>query len=235
MASRQEVDAAPPIPCGGNSKVRIAGQLREAAGLCPYNVFLILKSEDLAGHTCSLLVKQLWCQEMHAHTREDPEIYQIWTELCCAQSQSCLTLWPHGLQPTRLLGPWESSRQEYWSGLPALLQEIFPTRGLNPGLLCCRWILYQLSHQGSPDIGYEPGKPKWLAKENSEGMSHISGLNYHKGTSLPLSVCEFTCVLCVSPQVLSSLFLLINTCFTTFLPCGNSFLKGQGLCHWPLV
>ena len=153
----------------------------------------------------------------------------------CSVTQSCLTLWPHGLQPARLLCPWGSSRQEYWSGLPALLQGIFPTQGLNPGLPHCRGILYQLSHQGSPDIGCEPGKPKWLAKEKSEGMSHISDLNYHKGTSLPLCVGEFTCVLCDYPQVLSSLFLLVNTCFTTFLPCGNSFLKGQGPCHWPLV
>ena len=30
------------------------------------------------------------------------------------------------------------------------LQGIFPTQGLNPGLLNCRWILYHLSHQGSP-------------------------------------------------------------------------------------
>ena len=29
----------------------------------------------------------------------------------------------------------------------ALLQRIFPTQGLNPGLPHCRWILYQLSHQ----------------------------------------------------------------------------------------
>ena len=28
----------------------------------------------------------------------------------------------------------------------SLLQQIFPTQGLNPGLLHCRWILYQLSH-----------------------------------------------------------------------------------------
>ena len=28
--------------------------------------------------------------------------------------------------------------------------EIFPTQGLNPGLLHRRWILYQPSHQGSP-------------------------------------------------------------------------------------
>ena len=31
-----------------------------------------------------------------------------------------------------------------------LLQEIFPTQESNQGLLHCRWILYQLSYQGSP-------------------------------------------------------------------------------------
>ena len=31
-----------------------------------------------------------------------------------------------------------------------LLQGIFLTQGSNPGLLHCRWILYQRSHQGSP-------------------------------------------------------------------------------------
>ena len=35
-------------------------------------------------------------------------------------------------------------------GYHALLQGIFPTQGLNPGLPHCRWILYQLSHKGSP-------------------------------------------------------------------------------------
>ena len=30
-----------------------------------------------------------------------------------------------------------------------LLQGIFPTQELNQGLLCCRWILYQLSYQES--------------------------------------------------------------------------------------
>ena len=35
-------------------------------------------------------------------------------------------------------------------GCNALLQEIFPTQGLNLSLLCCRRILYRLSHQGSP-------------------------------------------------------------------------------------
>ena len=40
-------------------------------------------------------------------------------------------------------------------GSLTLLQGIFPTQGLNPGLLHCRWILYQLSHKGSPGM-YEP-------------------------------------------------------------------------------
>ena len=38
------------------------------------------------------------------------------------------------------------SRQEYWNGLHSLLQRIFPTQGLNLGLLHCRQILYHLSH-----------------------------------------------------------------------------------------
>ena len=37
-------------------------------------------------------------------------------------------------------------------GCHVLLQGIFPTQGSNPGLLHCGWILYQLSHQGSPRI-----------------------------------------------------------------------------------
>ena len=35
-------------------------------------------------------------------------------------------------------------------GCHPLLQGIFPTQGSNPGLPHCRWILYCLSHQGSP-------------------------------------------------------------------------------------
>ena len=35
-------------------------------------------------------------------------------------------------------------------GCHTLLQGIFPTQRSNPGLLHCRWIVYQLSYQGSP-------------------------------------------------------------------------------------
>ena len=37
-------------------------------------------------------------------------------------------------------------------GSQSLLQQIFPTQRLNPGLLHCRWILYQLSHRGAHDM-----------------------------------------------------------------------------------
>ena len=44
----------------------------------------------------------------------------------------------------------EFTRQEYWVSFHSFLQGIFPTQGSNLGLPHCRWILYYLSHQGSP-------------------------------------------------------------------------------------
>ena len=46
----------------------------------------------------------------------------------------------------------EFSSQNTGVGSLSLLQWIFPTQGSNPGLPHCRWILYQLSHKGSPRI-----------------------------------------------------------------------------------
>ena len=50
-------------------------------------------------------------------------------------------------------------------GSCSLLQGISPTQGLNPGLPHCRWILYQLSHKGSPRI------LEWVAYPFSSGSS----------------------------------------------------------------
>ena len=52
----------------------------------------------------------------------------------CLIPQSCPTLKPHGLQPTRLLHPWDSPGKNTGVGCHALLQGIFPTQGSNPGL-----------------------------------------------------------------------------------------------------
>ena len=65
------------------------------------------------------------------------------------------------------------SRQEYWGGCRFLLQEIFPTQGLNWGLLHCRQIHYQLSYQGSP-MGKEIHKAN--AKHYTE--EYIDFLSY---------------------------------------------------------
>ena len=43
---------------------------------------------------------------------------------------------PHGLQPTRLLNPWNSPGKNTGVGCHALLQGIFPTQGSNLPLLC---------------------------------------------------------------------------------------------------
>ena len=42
-------------------------------------------------------------------------------------------------------------------GCHSLLQEIFLTQGLNPGLPHCTHTLYHLSHQGSRDLVQETG------------------------------------------------------------------------------
>ena len=47
-------------------------------------------------------------------------------------------------------GSWVQRGQNTGVGSRTLLQGIFPTQGLNPGLPHCRQILYQLSHWGSP-------------------------------------------------------------------------------------
>ena len=40
-----------------------------------------------------------------------------------------------------------------WGAFP-FSSGIFSTQGWNPGLPHCRWILYQLSHKGSPPDFY---------------------------------------------------------------------------------
>ena len=57
------------------------------------------------------------------------------------------SLWSRGLY-----SPWNSPGQNTGMGSLSLLQGIFPTQGLKPGLPHCRWILYQLSHKWSPRI-----------------------------------------------------------------------------------
>ena len=82
--------------------------------------------------------------------------------VCQVTSVVSNSVWPYGLQPARLLCPWDSSGQNTGVGTCSRLRVIFPTWGSNSGLLHCRWILYHLSHQGSPRTSISAFKHKWL-------------------------------------------------------------------------
>ena len=84
-------------------------------------------------------------------------VWKLWSESHLLVSDC---LWPHGLY-----SPWNSPGQNTGVGSYSLLQGIFPTQGLYPGLLHCRKILYQLSHQGSPRI------LEWVVYPFSSGSS----------------------------------------------------------------
>ena len=62
-------------------------------------------------------------------------------EALCLVTQSCPTLRPHGLEPARLLCPWDSLGNNTGVGCHALLQGIFPNPGVEPRSLHCRRIL----------------------------------------------------------------------------------------------
>ena len=79
-----------------------------------------------------------------------------------SESRSVLS---NSLQPHRLYSPWNSPGLNTGVGSHSLLQRIFPTQESNPGLLHCRQVLHQLSHQESPRI------MQWVAISFSRGSS----------------------------------------------------------------
>ena len=84
------------------------------------------------------------------------------------KSLSCVRLW----DPMDY-SPGDSLDQTTVVGSLSLLQGIFPAQGLNPGLLHCRWILYQLIHKGSPRI------LEWVAyQESNPGLLHCGQILY---------------------------------------------------------
>ena len=78
----------------------------------------------------------------------NPRVGKIPVEEEMAAHSSILT-WFHGQMSLAVYSPWNSPSQNTTVGSSSLLQGIFPTQGSNPGVWHCKWILYQLSHQGS--------------------------------------------------------------------------------------
>ena len=79
-----------------------------------------------------------------------PQDYSFSKELSVSGLVMSSSLRPHGLQPARLLRPWNSPGKNTGVGCHSLLQGIFLTQGSDPGLLHCRQILYRQSYQRNP-------------------------------------------------------------------------------------
>ena len=74
-------------------------------------------------------------------------------EVLCLVAQLCLTLCdPLDYSPSGSSVHGDSPGKNTGVGCHALLPWNFPTWESNPGLPHCRWILYCLSHKGSPGI-----------------------------------------------------------------------------------
>ena len=84
------------------------------------------------------------------------------------ESESCSVM-SNSLQPHELYSPWNSLWQDTGMGNLSLLQIIFPTQGLNLGLLHCRWIFF---------LPAEPqGKPRGKFDETNWEVVVISHLS----------------------------------------------------------
>ena len=103
-------------------------------------------------NSCSLHLKDhvCWCSKTFFFTTSESEIRSVMSD-----SLQPMDYTIHGILQARTLE---------WEAVP-LLQGIFPTQGSNPGLPHCRWILYQVSFQGSLRA------LEWVAYPFSRGSS----------------------------------------------------------------
>ena len=100
----------------------------------------------------------------------------------------------NSLRPQGLYTLWNSLAQNIGVGSLSLLQEIFPTQGLNSGLPHCRQILYQLSYKENPRTlewvaypfssrSFQPRNQTWV---EMQGLLHCRQILYqlnYKGSS----------------------------------------------------
>ena len=101
-----------------------------------------------------------------AHTQHEPFLLR---QPCCLIVKSCLTLRPYGLQPARLLRPWDSPGKNTGVGCHCLFQGFFPIQGWNPSLL--RW------HRGSKTTLGHAGRVSEVSLASpplsSDGSTHL--------------------------------------------------------------
>ena len=94
------------------------------------------------------------------HHRPPPPTCLLLSSLLLQEESESRSVVSDSLRPHGLHSPWNSPGQNTGVGSCSLLQGIFSTQGLNPGLLHCRQILYQLGRKGNPRTEYMLAKKK---------------------------------------------------------------------------
>ena len=143
----------PPTLCTTDLKINTDLQVIKIIGLNPLKdefIFKVLRSISLQ-QAAYQTVGWFIFEQYHFGVLHTFELL-FWPSLiggghCPSHSVMSDSLSPHGLQPARLLCPWNSLGKNTRVGCHTLLQGIFSTQGSNPGLPLCRQILYRLSHK----------------------------------------------------------------------------------------
>ena len=94
--------------------------------------------------------------------------------LFTSENESCSVM-SDSVRPHGLYIPWNSPGRNTGVGSCSLLQGIFPTQGSNPGLLHCRWILYQLSHKMTQMVPLRASVPTKEELQSAVGCEHPQG------------------------------------------------------------
>ena len=87
-----------------------------------------------------LILKMIqWCMQKHdciskvlCWVKEARHERNICMKFTLSHSVMSHSLWPQGLQPARLLCPWDFSWQEHWNGLPVPPPGDLPDPGIEP-------------------------------------------------------------------------------------------------------
>ena len=116
-----------------------------------------------------------WGKERVGRIQRVPLLY---THSCCLVDKWGLTLCdPPGLQPTRLLFPWDFPGKNTGVSCHFLLQGFFPTKGSN---LCLLHLLHwqedslPLSHLGSPQIEIQIDKAfRYISQTDDRSYTYI--------------------------------------------------------------
>ena len=100
-------------------------------------------------YTCVVCIGYFAFLSFLIHFLSQTKLRSFYTSTCESESGSVMS---NSLRRHELYSSRNSPGQNAGVGSLSLRQGIFPNQGLNPGLLLCRRILYQLSYQGSPTV-----------------------------------------------------------------------------------